>query len=779
MFHQKQHMKNIYPSHSAKDAPLTHHISLAHLNLRVQPYTCTALLLLLFLCLSTTSARAQSGCLPGLAHYFGFDEQATGPYADYVLGATATCATCPAASAGLFAGSQRFNKNSKVDINQMQNFNWSAYGDFTIEFWMMTSANPSDDMVVIGRSPKDTNFLWWIGMDKDGYAVFELWDKNRNGFDARYKGKKINDGQWHHIAFVRDNNIHYNKLYVDGFAVVGFEYVYETGFESTSPVNVGYLDESNSRHYEGLLDELKVYNRALQESELRGEYNYGAGNYCGPQQMAPNIVSEPISFGVVGQTYAYNIKATGNPKPAYKLVSGPAGVSLNATTGALTWIPGAAGNFSVTMQASNSLGQEEQKFDITVKPALDEKLGIVHHWMLNETSGQQYKDYYTPYNATSTEESKPTPVFGIVGGAQRFDGKAEGLNVQESMNFNWKSGDSFSIELWVKTTAATPDNAVIIGRDSKDSFVHWWIGMDTNGQAAFQLIDAIFEEKYTGNSGPKLNDGKWHQVVAVRNNASSQNTLYVDGEKVTEKTYHYTGGFETLAPVSMGYMDRASGYRYNGDLDEVKLFGRALSASEIKERYAAVFDAFTELIRFEGEYVVNAVDLTWATSSEYNNSYFAVERASGDEVFTEIGKVEASGTTNAATTYAFKDPQPLDGVNLYRLKLVKNDGLYTYSSIVQVEKRGPTSSSFMLYPNPVVSGQEIQVAITNLAEGETITYQLSDLAGRIHIKDSAEVGAYGNLEFVLPVPEKLRAGIYNLTVLSTKKSLSRKLMVVK
>ncbi|GAA4438014.1 hypothetical protein GCM10023188_32870 [Pontibacter saemangeumensis] len=719
-----------------------------------------------------------SGCLPGLQHYFGLDEEGGGSYTDFITGATATCTTCPAATASLFGAAQRFSGKNQVDFNEVQNFNWGVYDSFTIEFWMQTSAKPSENMVIIGRSPKDSDFLWWVGVDKDGYMAFELWDKNRKGFNAKYSVKKINDGQWHHIAFVRDDKIKFNKLYVDGFAVVGFEYVYETGFESASPVNIGYLDLNKGHHYSGLLDELKLYDRALQESELREEYNYGAGNYCGPVQIAPDIISQPITFGVTGQTYAYDLKATGNPKPTYTIVSGPEGLSINAATGVLKWVPGTPGKFSVTVQAGNSVGQDQQSFEVDVKQGQGEVLGTVHHWMLNETSGQQYRDYYTPYHATAAAETRPMPVFGIVGGAQRFDGKDDAVNVEESMNFNWEADDNFSIELWMKSTASATDNSVIIGRDSKNSFVHWWIGMDKQGQAGFQLIDAVFEEKYTGNSGPKLNDGKWHQVVAVRNNASNLNSLYVDGERVAEKTYRYTGGFESLAAVNMGYMNREAGYRFEGDLDEVKLYGRALSAEEIRNRYAAVFDAYTELISFEAEYVINAVDLTWATASEYNNSYFAIERASADEVFTEIGKVDASGTTNVKSSYSFKDIQPLDGVNLYRLRIVKGDGLFTYSPIVRVEKFGPSGSMFLVYPNPV-SGGEVNVDITNLDEGEKVVFQLSDMAGRKLLEQHLEVGLYGNLQFSLPVPEKLRSGIYHLTVITSKKSLSRKLMVVR
>ncbi|PRY11231.1 putative secreted protein (Por secretion system target) [Pontibacter ummariensis] len=718
-----------------------------------------------------------SECPPGLQHYFGFDEPQDGGYVDLVSGNKATCTSCPSTAASLFAGGQQFKEN-KVNFHDISNFNWGVNGSFTISFWMKTTAKPSQNMVIVGRSAEESQMMWWAGVDTEGYAVFELYDKERNGFLMRHEGKKLNDGKWHHIAVARDDNMKFNKLYVDGYEVEGFEYFYKTGFESNALLNIGYLSRDKGYYYTGLLDELMVHSRALEYTEVLEQYNNGAGNYCGPKQIAPRIVSEAKTFGVQGQGYTYAIKATGNPAPGFKLVSGPAGMSVSATDGTVEWVPASAGKYKVVLSAENSIGKDEQQFEVEVKKGLDEPNGIQHHWMLNETSGVKYKDFYTPYEALSAENTKPAPVFGVVGTGQYFDGKDDAVEVSKSVNFDWEANANFSIELWVKTTASTAGNRVFIGRDAEDSYMHWWVGADEKGQAGFQLLNTDFDGTYVGNSGPKLNDGKWHQVVAVRNSKQQLNSLYVDGALVAEKSHVYRKGFSTLAAVTFGYMKITDGYHYEGTLDEVKLFGRALSASEIQERYSKVYGAITELIKFEGHYAINTVNLDWETAAEYNNDYFTVERGANGKDYTEIGNVKAAGTTSFKTDYKFVDEQPLNGLNYYRLKIVKKDGLFTYSPTVVIEKTGPTASAFYVYPNPT-SGGEVNIKVTNLTKDGSVQFILTDLSGRKLLQNIVVADAVGAIQLVLPVPEKLKSGLYLLSVVTNTKTLSRKLVVVR
>ncbi|MEJ8800597.1 LamG-like jellyroll fold domain-containing protein [Pontibacter sp. H249] len=740
--------------------------------------------LLFLLLMGSYRAAAQTAgeCPPGLVHYFGFDETTATTYKDYVSPVTAGCANCPSPTEGMFAGAQQFDgKDDGLDINSLANFEWGPNSDFTIEMWVQVSGNSSTNRVIMGRSATDSRMIWWIGVDTNGYAVFELRDRDFNGFvmggDAN--GVKVNDGKWHHIAVVRDGRVRRNKLYVDGFAVANFEFDYKNNFESISPVNIGYLNLDTKYRYNGKLDELMVYNRVLEEPEMRSRYNKGAGNYCGPELVKPAIVSEPVTFGVVGQTYLYDVNASGKPNPSYSIVSGPGGLTINATTGEIQWAPTAAGTFDVTVKAANSSGEASQSFKIEVKKDIGESAGLMHHWMLNETTGQRYKDFYTPFDATTDGDAKPKPVNGAVSGGQWFDGKDDKLEVEEGQNFDWAPNASFSIELWMRTTGSTSGNRVLLGRQALESNVQWWVGVDGNGQAAFQLLDIMFEGTFVGNSGPVLNDGKWHQIVAVRNGANGTTLLYVDGEQRASGTFNHRYGFESVSPVTMGYLQSGQGYHYEGDLDEVKLFGRVLSPDEIARRYREVYDAITELISFTGEYRNGSVYLDWATAAEADMKNFEIERSADGEFFEPIGEVEAAGNSNVRVDYKYTDTEPLPDKSYYRLKINKVNGAFTYSNIVIIEHTGPIASTFILYPNPTTVNEEVSVELGNLPKDEQVQVFISDLKGRVLVQEVLTVEQNGNLLFVIPVTDNFRSGIYNVSVTTSKSTISRKLVVAR
>ncbi|MEI6083193.1 MAG: PQQ-dependent sugar dehydrogenase [Verrucomicrobiota bacterium] len=84
-------------------------------------------------------------------------------------------------------------------------------------------------------------------------------------------------------------------------------------------------------------------------------------------QLAPAITSLPVTTAVAGAAYSYDVSATGNPAPTYSLSTFPSGMSINATTGLITWTPAATGNFSVTVQAANGvLPNSTQSFTLKV-----------------------------------------------------------------------------------------------------------------------------------------------------------------------------------------------------------------------------------------------------------------------------------------------------------------------------------------------------------------------------------------------------------------------------
>ena len=94
--------------------------------------------------------------------------------------------------------------------------------------------------------------------------------------------------------------------------------------------------------------------------------------------------------------------------------------------------------------------------------------------------------------------------------------------------------------------------------------------------------------------------------------------------------------------------------------------------------------------------------LNWITVTEINTSHFEVERKTGsDTEWKTIASVKAHGNTNSPREYSFADKKLNSGLYNYRLKLLDNNGSYSYSETVFAEVELP--DHFVLnqnYPNP-------------------------------------------------------------------------------
>ena len=78
----------------------------------------------------------------------------------------------------------------------------------------------------------------------------------------------VNDsfnGSWHHVAGTFDGT--QLRLYVDGSLADSMDYT-GTIATTTYPVNIGRNSQNTDRLYEGAIDEVRIYNRALTEGEI-------------------------------------------------------------------------------------------------------------------------------------------------------------------------------------------------------------------------------------------------------------------------------------------------------------------------------------------------------------------------------------------------------------------------------------------------------------------------------------------------------------------------------
>ncbi len=224
--------------------------------------------------------------------------------------------------------------------------------------------------------------------------------------------------------------------------------------------------------------------------------------------------------------------------------------------------------------------------------------GLVAHWKMDEGSGISVTD--ATGNGSDGEVVGPVNwVEGHFGGAFNFngDGIISYVGVATPSSKIPVGNDSYTISAWMKSdgaggtqgiigwgnygndnqvTAFRLDNSVCDGRNGLD--LYWW------GDDLVSCADPI-----------NLYDGNWHQVLTTYDGSTKK--LYVDGSLIGEMTplnaVHSTPDTSNFA---IGLTATAFDEYFNGSLDDVRVYDRALSEQEITALYNAPSADYTGVV---------------------------------------------------------------------------------------------------------------------------------------------------------------------------------------
>ncbi len=222
-----------------------------------------------------------ASCIGNTSFYFDFEEADGDIVYDVFSPREGHLINSPERGEGLVGNTIQFNGNDqRIFIPKEEEYNWSGSESFTIELWCLPGAVPELLQVMIGRDvPGSTH--WWLGTSSntgsgEGIPVFYLFDAAREGSGV-IGNSTIHDGNWHHLAAVREGNTGHTMLYVDGELQADSSRIYTNDFAADVNIQVAniYIDYQNKYFYEGKLDEIAIYKAALSADEIRGHYRYG------------------------------------------------------------------------------------------------------------------------------------------------------------------------------------------------------------------------------------------------------------------------------------------------------------------------------------------------------------------------------------------------------------------------------------------------------------------------------------------------------------------------
>jgi fibronectin type 3 domain-containing protein len=143
----------------------------------------------------------------------------------------------------------------------------SGNGSFTIVVWINSTDNSS--RILQQRDAQGFN----------GQYMLDILDNGSIKFNTYYYGFKwnvtsssaLNDGSWHHLAFVQKDND--GQMYLNGILEQTDNTGGKVNLTSSLKTYIGGDLRDNYSYYSGKIDDLKIYSRALSVSEIQTLHN--------------------------------------------------------------------------------------------------------------------------------------------------------------------------------------------------------------------------------------------------------------------------------------------------------------------------------------------------------------------------------------------------------------------------------------------------------------------------------------------------------------------------
>ena len=219
----------------------------------------------------------------------------------------------------------------------------------------------------------------------------------------------------------------------------------------------------------------------------------------------------------------------------------------------------------------------------------DLSTGLVAHWKFDEGTGSTANDSAGVNHGTVYGASWTTA--GAVGGALQFDGAYDYVTVPDNAS-QQISTNQITVSGWIKLNAevVNTQSRIICKQELAGPPWHGWgleifgAGYNNSGSTGNQLNWHDSNGSHVNHLSPTdLNVSQWYHV-AVTDNAGLV-TIYVDGQQ------DYSSGSGAgipaalNAPIQIGTTNwnPIKYYFFNGVIDELRVYNRALSREEIAQ----------------------------------------------------------------------------------------------------------------------------------------------------------------------------------------------------
>lgn len=440
---------------------------------------------------------------------------------------------------------------------------------FTVSAWIKPNTVPG---VIFGHETYNdsaTKVRVFVITNKDG-SVTALAGAATLGYEATSTTLPgvITAGQWHHvIATYNDVGDRLVHLYVDGIEAPGDR---RKKYQENVPWGGGgYAEIAGTAYYpriDGLMDEFRVYNRALTAEDAMALF-------VAPAKIASQVVIPPTP------TPSSTPPPTPTPTPTTIKTPTPSVLPTKTPTPSVTT--------TITPRIDPTVPPPTQTPTPTVTTSTlpppncsNCTTNLQLYYPFDNGSKDDFSGTYNHGTATGN----PLTSDGVVNQSLKFNGSTELIRPR----LTFYPQKEFTVSMWVRPSANTYaslfrsniyNDAVEKSRlallSNTDGSV---TGLAGSGQLGLVAVSTTKPGVLSLNA--------WHHIAMTYNDTSDRIIhLYVDGvEAPPANRKPLTAGWNAGGTTEVGGSPNQSGY-FNGSIDEVLAYDRAFSLSEISALY--------------------------------------------------------------------------------------------------------------------------------------------------------------------------------------------------
>ena len=231
---------------------------------------------------------------------------------------------------------------------------------------------------------------------------------------------------------------------------------------------------------------------------------------------------------------------------------------------------GSGGSYTLD---SGYVAQLQNSMQLSVQPN-----ALEAYYPFETASGTGFYDHSANLN-NGYVENAPSWTTGIVGNGVSLNGSTQQGVVPNAAELSL-TGD-FTVSMWLKPGVATQTSLARTLSKFDGTSINYMLAYDSAGTHMRFLVDCDARATITGTV-TLTSTSSWYHVVGVKSGTGV--TLYVNG--ATDGTATCSGTVKTTTS-NLGIGGTPGTPYFNGAIDEVKLFSRALSANEVKAEYDA------------------------------------------------------------------------------------------------------------------------------------------------------------------------------------------------